>query len=178
MTQAISVRCQNCGSPLQVSENVRFVTCAYCHSELQVVRDASAVHTEVLQRIEQNSEKTVNHLKVIEIQNEIERLDREWEMWREKNLSRDKNGVISEPFPPLGKRAVFIGAGIVAGFFLILAGLTHAWGLFLSAAAIIPSLLILAGFSRESDARSYQAAQARYESWRKELLHKLDRVRQ
>ncbi len=177
MTQAIRVRCQNCGSPLQVNEDVRFVTCAYCHSELQVVRDASTVHTQVLQRIEQNTELTVNRLKIIELQNEIERLDREWEMWREKNLARNKNGVISEPLPPLGKRIVLIGAGVVAGSCLVLAGITQLWGLFLSFSVIIPALLIAVGFARESDARLYEQARTRYENWRTTLLHQLDGAR-
>ena len=97
MTQTFSVRCQNCGSPLQVNDSIRFVTCGYCHSELQVVRDASTIHTEVPQAIEKNTATTVTQLKVIELQNEIERLDREWDAWKEQNLGRNQDGTMTEP---------------------------------------------------------------------------------
>ena len=72
--QLISLRCQNCGSSLQISDGLRFVTCAYCKCELAIKWDASTIHTEVLEAIHANTETTVNHLQVIELQNEIERL--------------------------------------------------------------------------------------------------------
>lgn len=177
MTQALSVRCQNCGSSLAVGEGIRFITCAYCHSELQVVRDASTVHTEVLHRIEQNTVTTVNQLKVIEIQNEIERLDREWEMWRERSLDRSKDGAIIEPLPPFGMRAVFIGAGIVAVFLASMAMITQSWIGFLIAAIIVPAIIMGTGFVRETTARHFESARMRYENMRTVLLHRLDSAR-
>ena len=78
MTQTLSVRCQNCGSPLQVNDSIRFVTCGYCHSELQVVQDASeTIHTKLLAKLTANSESLERSFKRLEIQKEIERLDRE-----------------------------------------------------------------------------------------------------
>ncbi len=78
MTQTFSVRCQNCGSPLQVNDGLRYVTCGYCKSELQLVKDASeTIHTELLAKLNTNTESLERSLKVLEIQKEIERLDRD-----------------------------------------------------------------------------------------------------
>ncbi len=184
MTQAISVRCQNCGSPLQVSGSVRFITCAYCHSELEVVRDATTVHTEVLQRIEQNTEATVNRLKIIELQNEVERLDREWEMWRETHLPRSKSGRLEEPAPVA--TGVF-GIGVVV-FVLFWIGLAFT----LTAQIPIPGpfrlvfpffgVFVLAGVifnmvKANSTGSGYKEARQAYESKRAELLARMEKDR-
>ena len=86
MTQASSVRCQHCGAALKINDGVRFVTCGYCQSELEIVRDASTVYTEVLTRLQENSDAMAGSIKIIEVQNEIERADREWKTWEEENL--------------------------------------------------------------------------------------------
>ena len=86
MTQATSVRCQHCGASLKISDGLRFITCGYCQSELEVVKDESAVYTETLTRLQENSDAMAESIKVIEVQNEIERLDREWQVWEKEEL--------------------------------------------------------------------------------------------
>lgn len=95
MNTISTLRCQNCGSSLQVADGLRFITCAYCGTELQIVRDASTMHTEVLDQITQQTHTTVNHLRVIELQNEIAQLDREWDWERQRVAQRQLSpGVI------------------------------------------------------------------------------------
>lgn len=176
MTQALSVRCQNCGSSLQVSESIRFITCGYCHSELQVVRDASTVHTEVLGRIEQNTQATVNQLKVIEIQNDIEQLDREWQMWREKNLTRDKSGALVDPPPPTFDKnpGTALAFSILIG--LLLAGLlwvVGAPGMATMLALVVPAVIVIAMQVQNETSVWFAREFAKYEKTRKELLQKL-----
>jgi len=75
--EMISVRCNHCGAPLQISEGTRFVTCQFCHSSLEVKRTESSVFTEEVAKIAENTGRMAESLEVIELQNEIERLDRE-----------------------------------------------------------------------------------------------------
>ena len=76
--ETLSVRCNHCGAPLQVSEGTRFVTCQFCKSSLEVKRTDSSVFTEEVARIADHTEKMSGSLEVITVQNEIEKLDREW----------------------------------------------------------------------------------------------------
>jgi hypothetical protein len=39
------VCCQSCGADLQIDESIRYVTCNYCNSVLEVVHGASVTHT-------------------------------------------------------------------------------------------------------------------------------------
>ncbi|WP_395732654.1 hypothetical protein [Prosthecobacter sp.] len=73
----LSVRCNHCGAPLQVSDATRFVTCQFCHSSLEVKRTESSIFTEEVARIAENTGKMAETLEVIALQNEIEKLDRE-----------------------------------------------------------------------------------------------------
>lgn len=73
----VSVRCNHCGAPLQIGADTRFVTCQFCQCQLEVRRTDSAVFTEEVARIAENTSKMAGNLKVIELQNEIEQLDRD-----------------------------------------------------------------------------------------------------
>jgi hypothetical protein len=76
--ETLSVRCNHCGAPLAVGTQTRFVTCQFCHSPLEVKRTDSSIFTEEVARMAGHTEKMAGSLQVIELQNEIERLDREW----------------------------------------------------------------------------------------------------
>lgn len=73
----LSVRCNHCGAPLQVSGSTRFVTCQFCHSSLEVKRTNTSIFTEEVSKIAENTGKMAESLEVIALQNEIEKLDRE-----------------------------------------------------------------------------------------------------
>ncbi len=53
----LSLTCNHCGAPLEVPAKTRFLTCNYCSSRLEVHRSGSAVHTEVLEAIEERTKK-------------------------------------------------------------------------------------------------------------------------
>ena len=177
MTQALDVRCQNCGSPLQVGEGIRFVTCTYCNTALQIVRDAATVHTEVLDKIEARTAEMSGSLKTIELQNEIERLDREWQMWREKNLGRTKGGSIAEPSPAGSMIAGLVGAGF--GLFFFVATSNSGAPIFFSLFGLVFAGLAIYSAIRGSVAGSgYDEARQRYESKRTELLGELSKTKE
>lgn len=178
MTHTLSVRCQNCGSPLQVSDSIRFVTCGYCHSELQVVRDASTIHTEVLQKIEKNTATTVSQLKVIELQNEIERLDREWEMWKQQNLSRDKSGQISEPVIIASPKTVtlVISIAVLIACGIMIANRTSIAALLIP--VVFGAVFLFVALGDIHYAESFLRAQGSYDSERDRLLIALEQARE
>ncbi len=73
------VCCQGCGADLQIDETIRFATCNYCHARLEIVHDPMVTHTRLLEDIERNTEEIADNLRIVELQNELERLDRDWE---------------------------------------------------------------------------------------------------
>ena len=75
--ETLSVRCNRCGAPLQVSDATRFVTCQFCQSSLEVKRTESSIFTQEVAKIAENTSKMADSLEVIALQNEIEKLDRE-----------------------------------------------------------------------------------------------------
>src|SRR5688500_10310212 len=91
-TSVTSVSCNHCGGPLQVPETTRFVTCSYCGMRLEIHRSGNAVYSEVLAAIDQRTAKMTDDLEAIRRQNEIERLDREWQMRRDSLMVSGKNG--------------------------------------------------------------------------------------
>jgi hypothetical protein len=107
----ISVRCQHCGAPLQVGETARFVTCQFCKAELSVERTDSAVFTQQLGEIHAHTTQMAGDLEVIRLQNDLEKLDREWLMERERYMVSGKDGSRHEP-GTFG--SLFAGAAAVA----------------------------------------------------------------
>jgi DNA-directed RNA polymerase subunit RPC12/RpoP len=75
-----SLNCNQCGASLDVDDSTRFVTCRHCGSKLEIKRNASSAFTEVLDRIDRNTVQAADDLRVIRLEQEIERLDREWQM--------------------------------------------------------------------------------------------------
>ncbi len=90
--ETISVRCNHCGAPLDVGTQTRFVTCQFCNSQLEIKRTDSSVFTEEVERIARNTDKMAENLEVIKLQNEIERLDREWNTQQVETAPSNKRG--------------------------------------------------------------------------------------
>jgi uncharacterized Zn finger protein (UPF0148 family) len=121
--ELISVACNHCGAPLQVQSETRFVTCTYCGAKLEVHRSGNSLYTSVLEAIERQAQQTqrmADDLDVIKRQNEIERLDREWIIRRDRLMTRDKHGHTSTP-SAVGS---IIGAIVMAVFGIIWTAVT------------------------------------------------------
>jgi len=95
--ELLLVRCNHCGAALDVGGQTRFVTCQFCHSQLEVKRTDSSAFTEVVQQILQNTVQMAGNLEVIELQNELERLDREWSMNKEQFYTTGEEGQRQRP---------------------------------------------------------------------------------
>src|SRR5579864_8384583 len=93
----INLACNHCGAPLEVAEGTKFVTCRFCSSRLAIEHSESAFYSRVLEALENQTSALSQDLETIKIQNEIERLDREWQMQRESLCRRGKDGQLQEP---------------------------------------------------------------------------------
>jgi len=168
------VCCQGCGSPLAVDETIRYATCNHCGSSLEIVHDPSVTHTRILEKLERRTDALAGDLKVIQLQNDLELLDREWDRFREKVCRRDENGKWVEP-SDIGVR----GAGVLAvivGAILMISG-TGGVGIVAGIAlAVIGG--IATSSSGSTEGRDYRSTRDRYLRRRHELLNEIARLRE
>ena len=176
--ELISVNCNHCGAPLEVGANARFVTCTFCNSQLEVKRSESAVFTEEITRIADNTQQMAGSLEVIELQNEIERLDREWIAGNP--VSFDKHG------RPIGQTttggAVFglmfsIFFAIVAFSMAGFAASNGAPGIFALVPVGMGIFALVAGFMGIGKANVYQERKNEYERHRASMVERLEAKR-
>jgi hypothetical protein len=165
-----SVSCSHCGAPLQVPDTTHFVTCSYCGTRLEVHRSGNAVYTEILADIDQRTQQIASDVDTIKRQNEIERLDREWQMQREGLLQRDKYGRASEPSAVGG----MIGSVIAVVFgviWMIVASSSGAPGFFVLFGLVFIGAAVIGGISSLGKAAQFNDAQQSYQQRRQQLMN-------
>jgi DNA-directed RNA polymerase subunit RPC12/RpoP len=176
--EMISVRCNHCGAPLEVGDQTRFVTCQFCHSQLEVKRTDSTVFTEEIREIAQTTKRMTGQLEVIELQNEIERLDREW--MAANPVSFDKHGrPISQP-GPVGSIIGLVFAVIFAIVCFSMAGAVGSiggGGLFSVVPVGMGIFAIGAAILGMVKSGNHQTAREDYERRRAGLVAKLESLR-
>ncbi len=69
-------------APLQIPPTARFVTCRHCSAELEVQRNADVVFTQILQNVSEQILETQSQLDQFKRQQELDRLDAEWQRKR------------------------------------------------------------------------------------------------
>jgi hypothetical protein len=179
--KTINLTCNHCGAPLEVAEGTNFVTCRFCSSRLAVEHSESAFYTRVVEAIEQQTNALSQDLETIKLQNEIERLDREWQMQREQLCHRGKDGQLREPTVV----ATIVGSVLLSAFGvvgLVMASAAPSFGgnspIFSIAPIVGFGVIIVAvvgairGFPK---ARQFEDNKASYESRRRRLLADLGR---
>jgi hypothetical protein len=110
--ELVSLACGHCGAPLEVPDGTRYVTCGFCSSKLEVHRSGGAIYTQVLEALQKRTEEIAGDVEILKLQNELERIDREWQTARESCMIRGKHGGMSEPSPIAGT----IGGIVAIGF--------------------------------------------------------------
>ena len=184
--QTISVACNHCGAPLQVESATRFVTCAYCKSQLEIKRTGSSYFTSVLERIDQNTQSIAENVEAIRLQHELERVDREWEKERGEFATRDKNGNIVYP-----QASSAIGGIVGIGFGILWTIITCAMmgsapneGPFPIVKVVFPLfgvLFVIVGvvstIKRAGTADTYKGREEAYRARRDAIRQQLDRTR-
>jgi DNA-directed RNA polymerase subunit RPC12/RpoP len=108
----VSLTCNQCGAPLEVPEKVQFVTCAYCSARLTIHHSGNAVYSESLDEIEKRTAEIADDLETIKLQNELESLDRQWMLDRERYKVKGEDGHYSVP----GQAGSIVAMVVAAGF--------------------------------------------------------------
>jgi DNA-directed RNA polymerase subunit RPC12/RpoP len=119
--ELVSLTCGHCGAPLEVPEGTRYVTCGYCSSKLEVHRSGGAIYTQVLEALQKRTEEIADDVEILKLQNELERIDREWQENRQRCMIRGKHGSMREPSPIAGTIACLFGIGFGI-FWTVIAG--------------------------------------------------------
>jgi hypothetical protein len=130
------------------------------------------VYSEVLEAIDQRTERIAEDVEAIKLQNEVEQLDREWLMGLDRYKVRNQDGHYQVP-GQIGA-AVSLAVAVVFGLFWI--GVASSMGapfpfplfglLFIVAA-------VVAGANAWSKAAGYQRDHASYQRRRRDLLRRL-----
>ncbi len=168
-TQAVN--CNNCGAPLEVGEATKYATCGFCGSQLEIRRSGGALYSDVLQTVSHRTAAIAVDLETIRLQNELERLDREWMLERDAYTVRDGQGGGRRPGIAGGVAVLvfglFFGFSWIAG--TMAAGLPFValFGLVAIGVALAVGIPIL------SKAGAYERAEAAYRSRRHSLLREL-----
>ena len=170
------VCCQGCGADLQIDESIRFVTCNYCNARLEVVHDATITHTRQLDKIERTTEQLADNLKVIELQNDLERLDREWDNQRTSLLVRGKNGHVSEP-SSVGSMVGGIIMIVFGVFWMSMVSSMNAPSFFPLFGLVLIGVAIFNMVTGTAKANAYQNSLHEYEFKRQRLIARLEKER-
>lgn len=94
--------CGSCGASLHVPEGVQFVNCLHCGSSLQVRRNESVAFTEVVETLQEHASQLAQMQETLRqqtevqeqlaLQNELNRLDQEWDRESARWMWTDKHG--------------------------------------------------------------------------------------
>lgn len=170
------VCCQGCGADLQIDESIRFVTCNYCNARLEVVHDSTVTHTRQLDKIERTTARMADNLKVIELQNDLERIDREWDNQRNNLMVRNKNGHAAEP-SSAGSMVGGIITIVFGIFWMSIALSMGAPSFFPLFGLIFIGIAIFNMVNGTVKAGTYQREQSEYEARRQSLITRLEQER-
>jgi DNA-directed RNA polymerase subunit RPC12/RpoP len=182
--QVQALSCNNCGAPLEVPPTTAFATCGHCGSRLAIKRTENAAYTEVLGNISQNTETISRHtgqmsndLAAIRLQNELDRLERDWAA-RLQTYRAAKTITLQSARRNLRNLQIVVGfaATLFTAAFLILLASSSATGSCLVMGLFVvglPALGLLAATKRLRQAEAFDAEVTAYVSRRHQLYSRL-----
>ena len=156
-----TVSCNGCGAPLRIPVDARFVTCNHCSTQLAVKHNESVTFTEQLGEINERTERIEEDLADLKSRQEIEDIDREWELERESYMVTGKHGHRSIP----STAGSVIGGVVVVvfGFFwTVMAVSIGAPGIFPLFGILFIVIGIVTSIVSFTKAQGYNVAQRRY----------------
>ena len=168
----VDSRCIHCGATLKVAQDATHICCQYCKAELQIVREGGEITTQMLGEMNENLGQK---LDVLRVQNEVERLDREWSLERETFMVSNQNGARKIP----SSAGSLIGGLFAAGFgivWTVIASSSGAPGIFPMVGVIFVIIAVGTIVVGMSKASAHETAEAAYQRRRQELLRELERV--
>jgi len=176
MTSLQPLACNHCGAALEVEASTRFVTCAYCGSRLEVHRTGNSAYTSVLDAIDQRTQQIAENVEIIKIQNQLEQLDRQWQMQRDSLMVRNKDGTSTEP-TVIGNAIVIVMGLFAMGFAIFWMVMAFSMGApfpFPCFGLIFLIVVPLGIFSQLQKSKRFEQSRASYEEERQRLQDMLD----
>lgn len=174
--ETLALACQKCGATVQAAAGMRFVTCSYCKSNLEIVLHPGSAQTRLVRELQAENERLSREVEAGRIRDRIHELDRAWAEEREGLMVRDQDG---------GRRAPSPGGAIFTAVFSVAAAAFWYWivsGMGASAKgfpdmrwfAVLPLLVGLgSGWFLWNRAQGYRRALESYEAERADLVHRL-----
>jgi Flp pilus assembly protein TadB len=183
LVEVVSLSCNECGAPLEVSDKARFVTCKKCKAQLAIKHDDGAVYTELAEaakRVEDAADALEEHAQDLKAQNdrffvqgEIERLDREWEQERSGLMQRTKSG---QTYAPQRSQAVVLAVlPLLLFVFPVMFPFGDLTWIVWAGTIVISLVLWFACYHHYQRAIAYEAAEASFRVRRDELVAQLER---
>jgi hypothetical protein len=172
------VSCNQCGARLEVASSTRFVTCRACGAQLAVQRSGTATYTEPASPQGDPLARVSEHLGEISQQNELARIDREWELEREQYMVWGRYGQRWVTTRPMAVGVGLIGA-VFGVFWTVMAfsitsqfppGFGIGPAIFPFFGLVFIAAAVGMGIYWYSRAAQYEQAQARYQERRQKLL--------
>ncbi len=180
--ETLSVRCNHCGAPLQIGKGTRFVTCQFCQRHLEVKRTDSSVFTEEVAKIAENTGRMAESLEVIELQNEIERLDREWAQKEVGYIVHGKNGPVRPSSSMFGMAFAIFFACVCFGMAIFMSNIAGSIHGGFSVMGLVPAgmgvFALISAVKNMNQGAELEKAESIHQARRAELVAKLQQARQ
>jgi len=174
--ETLSVRCNPCGAPLEVGADTRFVTCQFCNSSLEVKRTDNSVFTKEVAKIAENTGRMAESLEVIQLQNEIEQLDRVWGFAEAGRRVHGRTGPRMPGNPVLGLLFTIFFAVVCFGMAAFV-GSSGAPGFFALVPVGMGVFALIGGVKGMIRGEERKSAESAYRQRRAELVQRLDALR-
>ena len=169
--ELMTLACQQCGAPLEVPVAANVVTCPHCQTQLAVVRTERETFTETLASLAERASRTEQQLAKLNLQQELERIDHDWDRLREQYLEYHGHGFRMEPSMLLqGGAGLLIAAG---GAFVISLAATWAVPAFWVVGGVFVLVGLLIGIQGIRKVLHFETARKRHQAKRRDLLRRI-----
>jgi hypothetical protein len=136
-----------------------------------VKREGGAAYTALTAQLATHTAEIAVDLETIRLQNELERVDREWQMERQQYLSTNKDGSTSEPSTDGGRATIVIGVVVGLGFAVVPGAAAGPMGLF---GLVFAGIAVITGLSQTNKGREFEEKRTAYHVQRRALAAELE----
>lgn len=157
--KVITLSCNQCGAPLEVSKRAQYVTCNFCTARLQIKHEDGSSWTEEVEELRSE----VKNLKTREA---VREYDQRWVEARKQYMNRNKKGEYSAP-SKFEATLIFLFFSIPLSISQFFRSESHFMGYLVITLGVIYTLVQYAKADR------FSKAKARYWDGRRRLLEKL-----
>jgi len=174
-----SLKCNHCSADLKINPQIKFFNCNFCGSSLTIKNSGGVVFTEVIGEIKENTDSILDNSNTMLLEQQLERVDREWLLEREQYMISGKNG--SKSLPSQGNvPALIVAIIIILVMWLVFAvsvnssNFGHRPPVFVYLFPIPVIAILIWNISQQtSKGNAHEMAKAKYEDKRRSLLDKI-----